>query len=103
LITAKNRISVPSSPAVIADETGSGMSTAAIRTTIQASMMITSSPRITPQNPCQPLRETLPNGSGRSTLCQARNMSMKSSTPAASMICAPRESAESLSIWAVLS
>jgi hypothetical protein len=107
LITAKNRISVPSRPASIAEDTGSGTSTAAMRTTSHASITIVSRPSIQPQNPCHALNDaSMPSSSAMlptSKSCHGRKRSMKSSTPAPSMICAPRERADNLSIPPVLS
>ena len=65
LMIAKNRMRTPSSAAVIAVETGSGMSTDASRTTIQARSTIVRRPRTMPTKPRQPLNAGAADSSQR--------------------------------------
>ena len=104
-MTVKARMRKPSRAPVIASDTGRVMWAAASRTTSHTISTIVRRPMMMP-TPCQPL--TPPDAivcppSSKSTSCQFKKLSIRSSTLPTSMSCSPRPSALNRSIPPVLS
>ena len=96
----------PRTTLVIANETGIGTSTAAMRATIRAIRTIVRIPMTMPRKLSQALTPALPSPSGprsNSTSCQFKKLMIRRRTLATNMSCVPRPSACNLSMRYVLS
>ena len=95
------KMRTPRTKLVIANETGMGTSTAAMRATIRAINTIVRIPMMIPPISSQALTPALPEPRGprsKSTSCQLKKLMIRSRTLAMNMSCVPRPRAFNLSI-----